>query len=98
MGEPITMTLSSVVCWPPDAFAATVDGRVVLMSQKHGNYYDLGGIGSNVWQRLAMPVRVEVLCRALTEEYEGDPLVIQRDVMALLGRLAEDALVEVRGG
>jgi hypothetical protein len=91
-----SVTPASVVCWRGEPLAAHVGGRVVLMSASAGNYYDLDEIGSDVWTRLAQPIRVGDLCATLATEYEGDRAVVERDVLALLSDLAAHNLIEVR--
>ncbi|MEP6491756.1 MAG: PqqD family peptide modification chaperone [bacterium] len=66
------------------------------MSPSAGNYYDLDEIGSDIWERLAEPVRVSDLCQALAAAYDGEPLQIERDVLALLDDLAQQQLIVIQ--
>jgi hypothetical protein len=91
------VTSASVVRWGREPMAATVGGRIVLMSASAGNYYDLDEIGTDVWQRLSEPVRVGDLCDQLVVEYDGERDQIERDVLTLLRELAAHALIEVDG-
>ncbi len=88
------ITLDSRVRWSRNHLAADVSGEVVLMSIQRGAYYGLDGVGSGVWRRLSEPVAVADLCAALAAEYEADPDVLRRDVLAFLAALAEEGLVE----
>jgi len=91
-----TLTLSSVVRCSDRQLAAEVDGEVVMVSVERGRYYGLDDIGSEIWRRIAAPVRVGALCSALASEYDADPASIERDVLALLERLAAEGLIEVQ--
>lgn len=78
-----------------DVLAADVDGELVLMSVEQGLYFGLDAIGADIWGRLEEPVRVADLCASLAADYEGDPATIERDVLALLDRMAARGLVAV---
>jgi hypothetical protein len=84
-----------MVWWSGGAIAAPVDEEIVILSVERGNYYGLDDIGSEIWRRLETPVRVDMLCDALTAKYEGDRATIERDVLQLLESLAADGLISV---
>lgn len=87
--------LSSTVVQSREPLSAEVDGETVLMSVEQGRYFGLDAIGGDVWRRLETPVRVSDLCAGLAADYEGEPDVIERDVLDLLGKMAERRLIEV---
>lgn len=89
------VTSTSVVVVHPEPLKAEVDGEIILMSVANGLYFGLDDIAGDIWRRLAQPIRVDALCAALTVEYEGEPAVIERDVLALLNKLAERGLIDV---
>jgi hypothetical protein len=72
-----------------------MDDEVVILSVERGSYFGLDEIGSEIWQRLESPIRVEALCDALVAKYDADRSTIERDVLALLERLAAEDLVSV---
>ena len=90
-----SMSLSSLVHWSNDQIAASVDREIVILSVERGSYYGLDEIGSEIWQKLESPVRVDSLCDALVAKYEADRSTIERDVLALLEKLAAEGLVSV---
>src|SRR5580698_166335 len=51
------LNLTSIVCHTPNPVAADVAGETVLMSLERSRCYGLGGIGSEIWSKLASPVR-----------------------------------------
>ena len=89
------LTLSSTVQWSKDQIAATIDREVVILSVERGSYYGLDEIGSEIWQHLANPVRVNALCDTLAANYDRDRATIERDVLALLKGLADEGLIQV---
>ena len=86
---------TSLVQWSTDQIAATVDREIVVLSVERGSYYGLDDIGSDIWQRLATPARIDSLCDALAAKYDADRATIERDVLALLERLAAEGLASV---
>lgn len=75
---------------------AEIGGELVLMSVSQWHYFGLNSVASEIWERLASPVRVDDLCEALVVEYDADIQVIRQDVMALLSKLASRELIEVQ--
>lgn len=76
--------------------AAEIGGELVLMSVSQWHYFGLNSVASDIWERLASPVRVETLCETLSAEYDGDIKVIRQDVIELLSKLASRELIEVQ--
>lgn len=89
-------SLDSVVHRNESSLSAEIDNEMVIMSINQGNYYGLDTIGADIWRRLEKQVQVSELCDALTKEYDADANTIQRDVIALLQRLAAEGLLEVK--
>lgn len=77
---------------------AEVDGAVVMMSLRRGNYYGLDGVGSRIWQLVVEPVSVGAICDALALEYEVDAEQCEKDVIEFLAELDREGLIEVRDG
>jgi Coenzyme PQQ synthesis protein D (PqqD) len=85
----------SIVCHKPNPVAADVAGETVLMSLERSRCYGLGEIGSEIWSKLAAPVRVEDLIADLSARYQAPSGVIERDVLHLLGQLADEGLIKI---
>jgi hypothetical protein len=90
------LNLASVVCHTPNPVAADVAGETVLMSLERSRCYGLGGIGSEIWSKLASPVKVADLIDEFSGRYEAPPGVIERDVLQMLSQLADEGLIKVR--
>ncbi|HTS93211.1 MAG TPA: PqqD family peptide modification chaperone [Stellaceae bacterium] len=88
-----TLSPTSRVRRSEDQIAAPVDDEIIILSVERGSYFGLDDIGSDIWERLASPIRVDALCDALAAEYDADRATIERDVLALLDKLAAAGLV-----
>jgi Coenzyme PQQ synthesis protein D (PqqD) len=91
----LPVSLNSLVQWSDDQIAATVDREIVILSVERGSYYGLDDVGSEIWQQMASPVRVDTLCEALAAKYDADRATIERDVLALLDKLTAEGLISV---
>lgn len=89
------VTSTSIVVVRSEPLKAEVDGEIILMSVANGLYFGLDDIAGDIWRRLARPIRADALCAALSVDYEGEPAVIERDVLTLLNKLAERGLIDV---
>jgi len=91
MSAPLSLT--SRVKVANNLISAPVDVEIVILSVERGTYYGLDQIGTEIWQRLESPVRVDVLCEDLAAKYAADRQTIERDVLALLESLLAEGLI-----
>ena len=87
---------SSVVQAVPDHVSSNMDGETVILALANGVYYGLDPIGSRIWNLIQEPQQVAAVRDALLAEYEVAPTQCERDLLALLSRMAEAGLVEVK--
>jgi hypothetical protein len=80
-----------------DVLTAEINGEVVTMNAELGEYYSLNPIASDIWHRLVQPKKVEELVAELTNSYEGEPSVIQADVILLIESLSAKGLLITEG-
>lgn len=92
---PVAISADSIVARSHAPVSADVAGETVLMSLERSKCYGLGVTGSDIWKRIANPVRVSDLTADLAAEYDADPSIIQRDLLVLFAELVNEGLVEV---
>jgi len=61
-----------------------------------GTYYSLNSTGAHVWTLLAKPVTVRAIHECLLTHYDVSTDRLERDLLALLGRLVGASLIEVQ--
>lgn len=88
-------TRSSVVV-VEDQVSCRLDGGLSVLGIRSGAYYGLEGVGARVWELIQQPRRVEEVLATLLAEYDVAPETCERDLLALLGELVDEGLVEVR--
>lgn len=93
-----TLSLSSTVVVTKDQVSSDLGGEVAILHLKAGTYYGLDEVGARVWNLIQQPKLVEEVRDVLVGEYEVDLERCESDLIALLQRLAEEELIEVKGG
>lgn len=85
----------STVVASSNQVSSDLGGEVAILDLKGGKYYGLDEVGARVWELIQKPAAVSEVQAAIVEEYDVEPALAQRDVLALLQRLAEEELIEV---
>lgn len=79
-----------------DQVSSDLGGEVAILDLKAGVYYGLDAVGARIWSLIEEPRTVNEIRDILLEEYDVEPERCERDLLALLRRLADEGLVEVR--
>jgi hypothetical protein len=86
----------STVVAAKDQVSSDLGGEVAILDLKAGVYYGLDAVGARIWSLIQEPRTVNEIRDILLEEYDVEPERCERDLLALLRRLADEGLVEVR--
>ena len=86
----------STVVAAKDQVSSDLGGEVAILDLKAGVYYGLDAVGARIWSLIQEPRTVNEIRDILLEEYEVEPEHCEADLLALLRRLADEGLVEVR--
>jgi len=98
MSKTNALTKNTVVAASPNQVSADLAGEAAILHLKSGVYYGLNQVGAFIWSRIRSPIRVDQICQAVCEEFETTPQQCESDVLALLRRLADEGLIELRDG
>jgi cell division septum initiation protein DivIVA len=82
---------------PEDVLVQELQGESVLLNVRSGRYFGLDEVGTRLWAVLTTTESVGAACEALAAEYDVEPARLRADIEALVARLAEHGLVELRG-
>ncbi len=83
---------------PPDVLIQELQGESVLLNLKSGRYYGLDEVGTRMWAALTASDSLQAAFDVLLSEYDVAAERLQGDLRALVEKLVENGLVEVRGG
>lgn len=75
-----------------------MNGEKVMMSIQSGKYYNLGAMGSVIWERLSSGQTVEQLIEQLQAQYEVQREECEAQVLAFLQQLHQEGLVQLQSG
>ena len=91
-----TVSQRSTVVASKDQISSDLGGEKAILDLKAGMYYGLDGVGARVWDLIQEPRNVGDIRDFLLDEYDVAPERCERDLLALLQRLADEGLIEVR--
>ncbi|MBW4596890.1 MAG: PqqD family peptide modification chaperone [Brasilonema angustatum HA4187-MV1] len=86
---------SSIVVAAVEQISSDLGGEAVILNLKSGVYHGLNEIGARIWNIIQQPKVVNDIKQTLLEEYEVEPKVCMRDILALLEELKAVDLVKV---
>lgn len=73
-----------------------VDGEVLLIDLRSGDYFSLNATGATVWQHIDGTKTIDDLVKIVLAEYDTDPDQVVADVLRLVNDLANEGLVVSR--
>jgi hypothetical protein len=91
------MSVDSVVVASKRQVSSDLGGEAAILDLEGGVYYGLDEVGARIWELIQEPKPVSEVRDVLLEEYDVEPERCERDLLALLDRLAEERLIEVLG-
>ena len=91
-----SMLSNIVVVVTKDQISRDLDGEAVILNTKSGIYCGLNEVGARIWQLIQEPRNVKDLLDTLIEEYEVKPERCEREVLALLQKMSNNGLIEVK--
>jgi len=96
MADRPAISKASTIVAIKDQLSADLKGEAVILNCVNGVYYGLNEVGNVIWAFVQQPRKVAEITAKIENEYDVAPDVCERDVLALLGQLAEAGLIEVR--
>lgn len=90
-----TIKLESVVRRKTNLEFTQFDDEFLSIDEKAGYCYSLNSSGQRIWELLANPISVTVLCNQLSAEFNVEKETCLNDVTLLLQNLFESDLIEL---
>lgn len=87
----------TVVVATKDQVSCDLQGEAAILNLRSGVYYGLDPVGARIWGLLQEPRSVDELRETLVREFEVEPTRCEADLLALLERLLDAGLIDVRG-
>jgi len=89
------ITLRSDVTLSEDAVFKELSGEAVILNLESGTYFGLNAVGTRVWALLQEHKSLDETFQALSQEFDVDPKVLERDLVELVEQLRAKGLVNV---
>lgn len=78
----------------PDLNAVSMDGELVMMGVKQGEYFGLRDVAASIWKHLESPRTVRELSVLVADEYAIGASDCEHDVESFVDTLVAKQLVE----
>ena len=91
-----TISNNSRISVSSDTLINILGGESVLLGLRSQKYFGLDEVGTRMWNVLTSSPSVESAYETLLEEYDVEPETLRQDLYDLIGKLAEQGLVEVQ--
>jgi len=89
------LTLDTIIRRSDALLSASLGDDVVMMDVEQGAYYGLEAVASRIWALTEQPMSVGSLCERLVTEYQISPEQCQQEVLAFLGELLNQQIVQI---
>jgi ornithine carbamoyltransferase len=90
------MNLNQKITFSETVFAQEVDGEMVLLDMNSENYFGLDEVGTAIWQAMQESGSLEEVYRAMLEQYEVEPEVLEKDLLDFVQKLNDSGLAEIK--
>ena len=91
-----TYLRDSIVVASTNQISSDLGEEVVILNLKDGVYHGLDSVGARIWKLLQDSKTVEDILNILLEEYDVELERCERDLLALLEKLGQEGLIEVK--
>jgi len=86
----------STVVVAKEQVSCDLGGEAAILNLKSAVYYGLDPVGARIWNLIQEPKRIKEIYEILLKEYNVEPGRCERDLLALLEKLVEEGLIEVK--
>ena len=93
--RPADVTLDTILTRSSEVLFQEVGGEAVLLDLASEQYFGLNPVGTRIWDLLDGQPPLGAIQNVLCAEYEVDPTLIGKDLLALADALTRAGLVRV---
>ena len=89
------MLSSTVIKLSEEVIAQELDGEMVLLDLRNGEYFGINSTGSQIWQDISQGTTLIDIAASLSQSFKLEQEMAAADVVSFVRRLAEMGLVEI---
>ena len=75
--------------------ASALGEEIVMMNTDNGDYIGVNNVGSDIWNLLTEPMRVEQLIEKVVDEYEVSPEEAKTEIDTFVQRMLKQEMITV---
>jgi len=80
-----------------DQVSCDLAGETAVLNLKNGVYYGFADpVGVRIWSLVQTPITIRALRDAIMQEFEVEEEQCERELLAVLQKLASEALIEIK--
>ena len=89
------MTLDRTIRISDDTVFRELAGEAILLQLEAGMYFGLDPVGTRLWQLMAASGKLRDVFETARQEFDVDPVTLERDLLALAAQLADKKLISI---
>ncbi|MEH7545751.1 lasso peptide biosynthesis PqqD family chaperone [Neobacillus vireti] len=89
------ISLNSIIAQTEGNVVSDMDGEKVMLSIESGNYYNLGGLGGEIWDLIMEPIEINQLVNTLLLSYQVEKEECEHHVLSYIEQLNKEGLIRV---
>lgn len=89
----VAITATDVFIPTPDVSWRDLNGEVVVLHLKTGEYHTFNEVGRAMWRHLISKKSIRDIAVEICKEYQAEPTSVEKDVGQLISKLALKGLV-----
>ena len=82
----------------PQITSEIVDGEIMIINLKNGNYFNLNGSCLEIWTQLQEGASPDRMLALLSRSYQADSALLKSELEKLLGELEREELIAASPG
>lgn len=91
-----TLLMKQLVSQDPNNIVSDMGGEKVVLSIENGKYYNLGVMGSHIWDLIKEPVTLSVIVDTLMKDFNVAKEICEEQVLSFLSHLLEERLIQMK--
>lgn len=91
-----TLLMEQLVSQDPNNIVSDMGGEKVVLSIQNGKYYNLGVMGSHIWDLMKEPVALSQIVDILMIDFDVSKEICEEQVLSFLSHLLEERLIQMK--
>jgi hypothetical protein len=90
------LLMEQLVVQDQNNIVSDMGGEKVILSIENGKYYNLGVMGSQIWDLIKQPVTISQVIEGLLQQFDVEKEMCEEQVLSFLTHLLEERLIHIK--